>query len=145
MSIIGSEPFGVRRGTDCADQAQTEDGRRTTNCSPESTVRVGRAENPPLSYVELGSVLAPDRCGQGRSTGGVEASVDGWVNDFHRVLTDANVEKAALRGASLDGIQAIAHASAYPEQVGALASNITERLSDMSLRSQCSDHGGVDV
>ena len=65
-------------------------------------------------------VIAPDSRGHGASVGGGPPSVDAWVGDLHRVLLDAGVERAALVGVSLGGIQAIAYAAAHPDRVAAL-------------------------
>ena len=65
-------------------------------------------------------VIAPDSRAHGESAGGHEHSVDAWTDDLHRVITSAGVDRVALVGLSLGGIQAIAYAAAYPGRTAAL-------------------------
>lgn len=65
-------------------------------------------------------VIAPDCRGHGASAGGYEHSVDAWTDDLRRVVDAAGVDRIALVGLSLGGIQAIAFAAAYPGRTAAL-------------------------
>lgn len=65
-------------------------------------------------------VVAPDARGHGESGWADPVDVDAWVADLRRVLDAAGVERAALVGVSLGGIQAIAYAAAHPDRVSAL-------------------------
>ena len=64
-------------------------------------------------------VVAPDRRGHGASGWAAPVDVDAWVADLDRVLDAARVERAALAGVSLGGIEAIAYAAARPDRVTA--------------------------
>lgn len=65
-------------------------------------------------------VIAPDCRGHGRSAWTGPAGADVWAADLDRVLDAAGVERAALAGVSLGGIQAIAYAAARPDRVRAV-------------------------
>lgn len=65
-------------------------------------------------------VLAPDCRGHGRSGWAEPVDVDAWAADLDRVLDAAQIERAALAGVSLGGIQAVAYAAAHPDRVSAV-------------------------
>ncbi|WP_028935674.1 alpha/beta fold hydrolase [Pseudonocardia spinosispora] len=65
-------------------------------------------------------MLVPDTRGHGDSAPAPEMGVDDWVSDIDRVLDDAGVDRAALVGVSMGGIQALAYAAARPDRVSAL-------------------------
>lgn len=65
-------------------------------------------------------VLAPDTRGHGESVKAPEASIEDWVEDIERVLVHAEVDRAALVGVSMGGIQALAYAARHPHRVTGL-------------------------
>lgn len=79
-------------------------------------------------------VVAPDRRGHGGSGWAGPVDVDVWVADLDRVLDAARVERAALAGVSLGGIEAVAYAAARPDRVTAVvvADSFAELPSDVA-------------
>jgi 3-oxoadipate enol-lactonase len=65
-------------------------------------------------------VVLPDSRGHGRSSWPGQVTVDDWVSDLDAVLGHAGVERAALVGVSMGGVQALAYAARHPGRVGAL-------------------------
>jgi 3-oxoadipate enol-lactonase len=77
-------------------------------------------EHCAASLAEGHRVLVPDSRGHGGSGWAGPLTVEDWVADLGRVLEHAGVDKVALIGLSMGGVQAIAYAATYPSQVRAL-------------------------
>jgi 3-oxoadipate enol-lactonase len=65
-------------------------------------------------------VLAPDSRGHGASSWESPLDVRRWNEDLDRVLDAARVERVALVGLSMGGVQALAYALECPDRVAAL-------------------------
>lgn len=79
-------------------------------------------------------VVAPDCRGHGGSGWAEPVDTGAWVSDLDRVLDAARIERAALVGVSLGGIQAVAYAAARPHRVTAvvIADSFAELPADVA-------------